>query len=154
MLAESLAAAGDVPRLATVAAYDPTAAPPEGRQITRGPGGRASPAASGRVNLRAVADVLADYGIDPAEELGRILSTVEPVLDRDGRPVHGPDGQPLMRHALDADTRAKVATSLLEYTRPKLKAIEVTVREPELSDEQIDRRLSALLSRAGNVPQV
>lgn len=153
MLAETLAAAGEPPELATLARYDPTADVPTGRQVAHGPGGRASPPGSARLNARAVGDVLASYGIDPAEELARILTTLEPVTDRSGQPLTGPDGQPMMRPALDAETRAKLAVALLEYTRPKLKAIEVTVKEPELSDEQIDRRLSALLARS-DVPKV
>lgn len=152
LLARALESAGDVPRLASVGALDPVMGR-EGRQVAHGPGGRAAPPGSGKLNARAVADVLASYGLDPAEELAKIMTTVEPVLDRAGQPVTGPDGAPLMRPAIDAELRAKLAVSLLEYTRPKLKAIEVTVKEPELSDEQIDRRLQALLTRAADVTQ-
>ncbi len=96
-----------------------------------------------------MADVLARYGFDPAEELARILTERVVVLDSRGNPVLGEDGKPITRTALDPVDHAKLTSDLLQYTRPKLKASEITVKPAELTPEQIDRRIEALLARAG-----
>lgn len=138
---------GDVPRLATLADTDPLSQDGSVSQIRHGPGGRAARGRAG-LNLAAVGEVLARYGLDPAERLGEILTRRTTVVDREGNVVIDAEtGKPLTRPALDPDTEAKLLTELLQYTRPKLKAIEVTVKEPELTDEQIERRLKALMAR-------
>jgi hypothetical protein len=92
------------------------------------------PNRQGKLNLRAVVDVLDSYGLDPIEELAKVL-------------VDKATGQPVMKPKLDIETHVKLLTELAQYTRPKLKAVEITNKTPELSDEQIERRLQALMDR-------
>lgn len=138
---------GDVPRMATVQAYDPIT---EGQvaspaQIRHGPGGRAG---FTKVNLAAVIDVLGSYGMDPAEEIAKALNATKPVLNSRGEPVLDPKtGEPMVEPVMDVADRAKIHMELLQYTRPKLKAVEVQLKEPELTDEQIDRRLERLMAQ-------
>lgn len=115
-------------------------------QISHGPGGRAS--RSGKLNLRAVADVLETYGLDPIEEIAKAIVAQEPVV-QGGQPVLDQDGKPLMKPVLNGDVRLRSLLELAQYSRPKLKAVEVTTKAPELTDEQIDRRLEALITRTG-----
>jgi hypothetical protein len=136
---------GDPPVLATPVDVMSAGMIGETAQIKHGPGGRAS--RSGRLNLRAVAEVLGRYDLDPIEEVARVVTALEPVLDGDGKPVIGDDGKPAMRPVLDATTRLRTLLELAQYSRPKLKAIEVQHKPTELTDEQIDRRLEALLDR-------
>ena len=84
----------------------------------------------GRINLRAVAEVLTEEGLDPASELIRII--------RSG--------------TLDAKTQASVLNELLQYTQPKLKAVEVK-NKVELNDDQVDARLKELMRKANEVIQ-
>lgn len=114
-------------------------------QIGHGPGGRAS--RSNKLNLRAVSDVLESYNLDPIEELAKVLTKEEPHRARDGTVVRDEEGKPLMKPVVDIDTRVKLLTELAQYTRPKLKSVEVVQKSPELTDEQIDRRLQALLAK-------
>jgi hypothetical protein len=106
------------------------------------------PNRQGKLNLRAVVDVLDSYGLDPIEELAKVLVDKEPARSRDGAPIIDPaTGQPVMKPKLDIETHVKLLTELAQYTRPKLKAVEITNKTPELSDEQIERRLQALMDR-------
>ncbi len=116
----------------------------ETQQIFHGPGGRAS--RSGKLNLRAVADVLESYGLDPIEEIARVMVEREPVLDDRGQPVIGADGKPLTKPVLDKQTFLKTAIELAQYSRPKLKAIEVTTKQ-DMTPEEIDKRLERLMRR-------
>ena len=116
---------GDVPRgYGSMWDRDPTHeyfAPP---QIGHGPGGRAS--RSGKLNLRAVSDVLEGYGLDPIEELAKVLTTEEPQRARDGSVITDPEtGKPLLKPVVDMDTKVRLLTELAQYTRPKLKSVEV-----------------------------
>lgn len=133
--------AGDVPRMQSMWDIDEYHAPGQGSQTARR-GSR-----SERLNLRAVSDVLENYGLDPIEELAKVLVKEEPARSRDGTPIVDPDGKPLMKPTLDIETRVKLLTELAQYTRPKLKSVEVVNKGPELTDDQIDRRLQALLER-------
>lgn len=101
------------------------------------------------VNLAPVAEVLLRYGLDPAEELARLLAERVPVLDSSGNPVLDADGKPMLRTMLSPADHGKLAAELLQYTRPKLKATEITVKPAELTDDQIDRRLEMLLAKQG-----
>lgn len=102
-----------------------------------------------RINLRAVSEVLADYGMDPAAEMVRILTAEIPVTDTSGEPVLDENGEPLMTPALDADTRLRFMNELLQYTQPKLKSVDVKVdHTADLTDEQLERRIALLLARA------
>jgi hypothetical protein len=137
--------AGDVPRMASMWGRDDME-PPDTVQIGHGPGGRAS--RSGRLNLRAVSDVLEGYGLDPIEELAKVLTTKEPHRARDGSVLTDPQtGEPILKPVVDMDTRVKLLTELAQYTRPKLKSVEVVNKTPDLTDEQIERRLQSLLER-------
>jgi hypothetical protein len=103
----------------------------------------------GRINLRAVADALAEEGLDPAVEIPRILQAQQPVLDRQGNPVFNPDGTPRMEDVVDADTKLRTMTELLSYLQPKLKAVEVKMSGTlDLTEDQLNQRLSALLAKA------
>jgi hypothetical protein len=107
----------------------------------------------GRINLKAVAEALIDEGLDPATEIARVLKG-RPVLDDDGNEVIDPvTGQPVVEHLIDPDVRLRTLNSLLEFTQPKLKAIEVKMSGAlELSSEQLDQRLDALIARAAKAP--
>lgn len=61
----------------------------------------------GRLNLRAVAEVLADAGLDPTTELVKIIKS----------------------NKLDLDVQAKLLTTLMEYVHPKKKSVEITGHE-------------------------
>jgi hypothetical protein len=135
---------GDVPRMAAVPS---PFGQEEGRQVTAGQGGR-SGKNSGRLNLRAVADVLETYGLDPIEEVAKTLVKTKPLVDRDGKPVIDPEtGEIIQVPVLDGDTRLRTLLELAQYSRPKLKAVEVTNKTPELTEEQVEARLKALLER-------
>jgi hypothetical protein len=141
--ADFLDQVGDVPRMAAVPQ-------PYGYQtpgyINAGQGGRTTKSAA-RLNMRAVADVLEGYDLDPIEEVAKVLVKEEPLLDKSGKPVLDENGHPVMKPALDTDTRLRALLELAQYSRPKLKSVEVSSKPPELSDEQIDMRLAALLER-------
>lgn len=139
--------AGDVPRMASLQDYGIDGLPASGVQIGHGPGGRAS--RNGKLNLRAVSDVLEGYGLDPIEELAKALTTNEPVRARDGSAVKDENGNPVMKPLVDMEVRIKLLTELAQYTRPKLKSVEVVSKGPELTDEQIERRLESLMARSG-----
>lgn len=136
---------GDVPRMANMWGVSTIHGNHDPSQIAHGPGGRAS--RSGRLNLRAVSDVLEGYGLDPIEELAKVLTTREPQRARDGSVVKDDKGNPILKPVVDMDTRVKLLTELAQYTRPKLKSVEVVNKGPELTDDQIERRLQALLDR-------
>ena len=102
-----------------------------------------------KINLKAVAVALAEEGLDPALEMVRILKAQVPLLSRAGAPVMNDDGTPLMVDALDADIKLRMLNEMLQYTQPKLKAVEMKVSGAlELSSEQLDTRLAALLAKA------
>jgi hypothetical protein len=73
---------------------------------------------AGRINLMAVADVLAEHGLDPAVELVKIVKT----------------------NKLPPDVTARVLNELLQYTQPKLKSVEVrgkvAVTAFDINDDQ------------------
>lgn len=135
---------GDVPRMAAVP--DPYGTP-YAPQIAAGQGGRTTKSL-GRLNLRAVADVLETYGLDPIEEVAKILVKEEPLLDRQGNAViNQATGAPMMKPALPSDVHLRTLLELAQYSRPKLKAVEITQKAPELTDDQVEKRLAALLDR-------
>jgi hypothetical protein len=69
----------------------------------------------GRINLKAVAEVLAARGLDPTEALVDILYPT----DDEGKDIPC---------RLPADVQARVLNELLQYTQPKLKSIEIKGR--------------------------
>ena len=103
----------------------------------------------GRISLRAVADACVDAGLDPAAEIVRVLQTKKQATDRWGNPLTDPDGNPIEVDQIDADTRLRTLNELLQYTQPKLKAVEVKMSGTlEIPSEQLDQRLQALIAKA------
>ena len=102
-----------------------------------------------KINLMAVSEALIEEGLDPAVEFARILKG-RPLVDEDGNPVMDPiTGQQARRYDLDADVRVRMLSEILNYTQPKLKAVEVKMSGSlELTSEQLDQRLGALLQKA------
>jgi len=139
---------GAPPRMATAEDFEcagPDLHSTHAQQVTASnkPHGR------GRINLKQVAEACIDAGLDPAVEILRALQQQVPVLDRSGQPVLGPDGEPMLVDRVDADTRLRTLNELLQYTQPKLKAVEVKMSGTlELTNEQLDQRLAALLAKA------
>lgn len=84
----------------------------------------------GRINLRAVSEVLMARGLDPTEELINILQPT----DEDGNPAES---------KLDLDVQARILNELLQYTQPKLKSVEIKARIAatsfDVNDEQAKR---------------
>ncbi len=101
------------------------------------------------MNLKAVSEALLEEGLDPATEFARVLKG-RPLLDDNGNQVIDPQtGQPARAYDIDADVRVRMLSEILQYTQPKLKAVEVKLNGAlELSSEQLDQRLSALLAKA------
>ena len=101
-----------------------------------------------RINLKAVAEACIEEGLDPATEIIKALSRSVPLV-RNGAPVMDDDGKPVMVPLVDSDTRLRTLNELLQYTQPKLKAVEVKLNgNLELSSEQLDQRLGALIAKA------
>lgn len=101
-----------------------------------------------RINLKAVAEACMDEGLDPAVEITKALNKQIPLF-KNGQQVFDDNGLPVMVHLVDADTRLRTLNELLQYTQPKLKAVEVKMSGSlELSSEQLDQRLQALIAKA------
>lgn len=102
-----------------------------------------------KINLKAVADALIDAGLDPAVEITRVLKG-SLVFDDDGQPVMDPaTGEQKRQYSVDTDTRLRTLNEILQYTQPKLKAVEVKLNGSlELTSDQLDQRLGALLEKA------
>jgi hypothetical protein len=135
--------AGAPPRLASAADLQ-AGGPAPGTYPSRASG--ANKFRNPGLNLRAVADACIAEGLDPATEIVRALARVMPRVV-DGHVVLGADGRPEMVPVLDPETRLRTLTELLQYVQPKLKAVEVVLKD-ELPPEQLDRRLSLLLAKA------
>jgi hypothetical protein len=94
----------------------------------------------GRINLRAVSEVLQDRGLDPTEELVNIIAP----LDENGEPKAS---------ELDAEVRARILNELLQYTQPKLKSVEIRAKVVgtsfDVNDEQARRIAEEFLKSAG-----
>lgn len=141
--------AGDVPQLATVQDLQGANTPATGRQHAKQISSSTKARGSHRINLKAVADALIDEGLDPATELTRILKG-ELMYDDAGNPVlHPITGEHQRTYLIDSDTRVRTLNEMLQYTQPKLKAVEVKVSGSlELTNEQLDMRLESLLAKA------
>jgi hypothetical protein len=101
-----------------------------------------------KINLLAVSEALVEEGLDPAVEFARILKG-RPVTDDNGDAVIDPvTGQQARKYDLDADVRVRMLSEILNYTQPKLKAVEVKMSGSlDLTSEQLDQRLAALLQK-------
>jgi hypothetical protein len=140
--------AGAPPKLAT--AEDLQAAGPRTGRTHAVQTSGANKASRGlTMNLKAVSEALVEEGMDPAVEFARVLKG-RPLLDDNGNQVIDPQtGQPARAYDIDADVRVRMLSEILQYTQPKLKAVEVKLNGAlELSSEQLDQRLSALLAKA------
>lgn len=109
-------------------------------------GGQTRTATKDRFRLRPVRDVLEAYELDPTAEIAKAMQATKPVF-KDGVPVLGEDGKPLQVPVLDERTRAMVATELMQYVTPKLKAIEVIPKDDTpRTPEEIDAKLNQLIA--------
>jgi hypothetical protein len=72
------------------------------------------------------------------------------IYDNNGVPKIDPKTkQPIMRDALDPDTKLRMLNEMLQYTQPKLKAVEMKVSgHLDLTNEQLDSRLEMLFAKA------
>lgn len=138
--------AGAPPRMATAADLEAAGADTSSthaRQISA-----ANKPNGGRINLKAVAEACMDEGLDPAVEITKALNKQIPLF-KNGSQVFDDNGLPVMVHLVDADTRLRTLNELLQYVQPKLKSVEVKMSgNLELSSEQLDQRLSALIAKA------
>ena len=101
------------------------------------------------INLKMVSEALIEEGMDPTLEMIKILKKEEADLDINGKARVNKDGTPMMRSALDDDTKLRTLNELLQYTQPKLKSVEMKVSgNLELTSEQLDSRLVMLLAKA------
>ena len=141
--------AGAPPQLATSQDLIGANEPLVGRGHAVHTSGANKPGNSVRLNLKAVAEALIDEGLDPATEIARVLRG-RPLLDDNGNQViDSVTGLPVMEHLVDPEVRLRTLNSLLEFTQPKLKAVEVKLNgNLELSSEQLDQRLGALIAKA------
>ena len=124
----------------------------EQRIVRPGPGskGKRTVANNSRsgFNLRGVIEVLSEHFLDPVAELSKSLMERKTVTDRDGVPLLDKNGQMVTEFILPLDVRTKTLAGLIEYVHPKLKSVEMNVKKAELSDEQVEQRLAALLLQA------
>lgn len=139
--------AGAPPRLATaedLEAAGPATGRTHAKQITSQAKG-----SDLRINLKAVSAALVDEGFDPAVEITKILKG-EVMTDDNGQPViHPVTGEVMRTYRVDADVRLRMLNEVLQYTQPKLKAVEMKVSGTlDLTSEQLDNRLNMLLAKA------
>ena len=104
-------------------------------------------AGHGKFNLRGVIEVLEEFGLDPVAEVAQALQERVPVMHNGQQAVDG-KGKGLTKPALDLELRTRVLMGLTEYVHPKLKSVEMTVKKPELTDDQVEQRLAVLLLQA------
>lgn len=78
---------------------------PRGNQTRR----KSGPKAASGINLRAVAEVLESYGLDPTVEFAKVLQ------------IEG---------ALEPEVRARMLLEIMQYVHPKLKSVELTQDKP------------------------
>lgn len=144
------------PLLSTAAAFEmpmPTGARSRKKSASGGVSGRGTAgqvtSRRGTINLKSVAQACIDEGLDPASEIARVLCAKVPALNRAGNVIMAADGKPLMVDMIDPETKVRTLTELLQYNQPKLKAVEMKVSGTlEMSSEEIDARLAALLAKA------
>lgn len=140
--------AGSPPKLATLADLDMPTAAKTGRTHAKQISSTTSNAPH-RINLKAVSEALIEEGFDPAIEMTKILKG-EVMTDDAGKPVvHPVTGEVMRTYRVDADVRLRMLNEVLQYTQPKLKAVEMKVSGTlDLTSEQLDNRLNMLLAKA------
>ena len=142
--------AGAPPKLATLDDLEvPTVAKP-GRAHASNKSSSTKKGGELKINLKAVAQALVDEGYDPAVEIINILKKQVPIYDNSGLPKLDPKTKkPIMRDALDPDTKLRMLNEMLQYTQPKLKAVEMKISgHLDLTNEQLDSRLEMLFAKA------
>jgi hypothetical protein len=142
--------AGAPPKLATLDDLEiPTVAKP-GRAHASNKSSSTKKGGELKINLKAVAQALVDEGYDPAVEIISILKKQVPVYDNNGVPRFDQvTKKPIMRDALDPDTKLRMLNEMLQYTQPKLKAVEMKISgHLDLTNEQLDSRLEMLFAKA------
>jgi hypothetical protein len=142
--------AGAPPKLATLDDLEiPTVAKP-GRAHASNKSSSTKRGGELKINLKAVAQALVDEGYDPAVEIISILKKQVPVYDNNGVPRFDQvTKKPIMRDALDPDTKLRMLNEMLQYTQPKLKAVEMKISgHLDLTNEQLDSRLEMLFAKA------
>lgn len=109
--------------------------------VSSTPGNQIKPVRRTSVNLRRVAEVLGQYGLDPSVEIAEILTPVIEVAE---------NGTEIERHRLPPETRANILLELMQYAHPKLKAVEMKIEGTidGMTQEQIDARLKSLIAKA------
>jgi hypothetical protein len=112
------------------------------------PAGQARDAKAAPFNLRAVAEVLVDYELDPIAEIAKVLMERK-VLMRNGVPVIDPEtNKPVMVEQVTGLERGKLLVELAQYVRPKLKAVEMKVEtKDDLTDEKLAERIGKLMAK-------
>lgn len=136
--------AGAPPRMATTDDLQAAGAVKDGRQHANDVRSKQPH----RINLKAVAEACIDEGLDPAVEITKALSKQIPLF-KNGQQIFDDSGLPVMVYLVDSDTRLRTLNELLQYTQPKLKAVEVKLSGSlELSGEQLDQRLASLIAKA------
>lgn len=141
--------AGAPPKLATVDDLAISAAAKPGRKHASLRSSSTKKGGEMRINLRAVSEALMEEGLDPTLEMIKILKKEIPVLDVNGKPRKDSAGNPMMRPALDDDTKLRTLNELLQYTQPKLKSVEMKVSgNLDLTNDQLDTRIAMLLAKA------
>lgn len=121
---------GPTSRINSTGAFKGT---PNRTPIKPGPGGKSG------FNIRAVAEVLVEYGYDPTQSMVEILQG-EPDPD-------APESDPNRRiFRVDAKTRLQFANELLRYIHPQRKAVEVD-QKVQLKGAELDTRLAQALGR-------
>jgi len=109
----------------------------------------AKDATPAKFNLRPVVEALEAYGLDPFMEIARSLTEKVQAFKRDGSPAIDPNtGEPIMVDNIGGLARAQLLMQLGEFTAPRLKAVEMKVKdERTLTAEQLDAKIAVLLKR-------
>lgn len=132
---------------------------------TRRPAGQGGPGAKGAkdpaaapFNLKAVAEVLVEYGLNPFEEVARVMQARRPVRyppghEQAGQIVLDDDGNEVTEPVIHGIDRAKIGLELGKYIAPKLKAVEMKVEDKtKLTEAELDERIAAMLQRRADAP--
>lgn len=102
----------------------------------------------GKINLKMVAEVLVAHGMDPTEEIVKILRPTDPVT---GKRTNA-EGK-LIPSLLPAEVQARILGDLLQYCQPKLKSVEISgsvgIERLDITDEQARRIAAEFLKKAG-----
>lgn len=76
--------------------------------------------------MRGMLDaVIKKHACEPADELLRMVTEQEQVMDRQGNPALTPDGKPVMRYVLSPELRSTILLKILEFRMPKLRGMEI-----------------------------